>query len=278
MDNYIKLVFTVVPPYPYTDLLFEELAQIGFDAFENEEEYTAAYIKEKDFSQQLLDELPLLKNVNVAVSFKKENIQGKNWNEVWEKSFEPVLISDKVMIRAPFHMPAESVLYDIIIEPKMSFGTGHHPTTCLMIENMLKIKINNKNVLDLGCGTGILSVMASKLGAKSIMAVDTEEQAVLNTRENLLNNNVVNTLVEKGTANDLQSQSFHVILANINKNVLINTMEYFSKSLMPGGMLLLSGFFESDNNDLLQIAEANKLHFVSALSKDHWSSLCLTKN
>ncbi len=269
----------------FSEILMAEIAEVGFDTFMETEKGFEAYVEEKKFDSLLLDEVKTKYKAVNPLLFFWDIIQKKNWNEEWENSLEPIIVDDRCLIRAEFHkienLPAGSqgkYPYEIIITPKMSFGTGHHQTTYLMIKNQLGINHENKRLMDAGCGTAILSIMASKLKAKEIEAFDIDEWSVINGKENIENNHCANIRIHHGKIHEMDFQGeFDIILANINKNVLLAEMKLYASYLGKNGQLLLSGFFTEDIDDLLE--EANKHGFVEQNrdERENWAALLLKK-
>ena len=248
--NYKVLEFDEPEPEKQ-EILIAFLAEAGFEMFEETDSGIKAFVEESSYDENKLDELVISRFS--AISFSVSQIPRENWNEVWEKNFEPMQVGE-VYIRAPFHPKKEGVKYELIIEPKMSFGTGHHATTTLMIREMLKTDFSDKKVLDMGCGTSLLAILASKRGAAEIVAVDIDDWAVENSRENCVRNSIENITVMKGDAGTIKGLHFDIILANINRNVLLDDMQAYSESLVPGGEIILSGFYENDMDAILQCA------------------------
>ena len=275
--NYIKVDFTVHPPEPFRDILIASLSEAGFESFMETETGLQAFIAESSFDRTFLDEMNLLKNDLAVVSFNIETIAEQNWNAVWESDFHPIEVGDQCRIRAPFHA-SRDVPYEIIVAPKMSFGTGHHETTWLMMKQMLDLDIHGKSVLDMGTGTGVLAILAAKMGAADVVAIDNDSHAFENALENVALNQPVDIAVEKGAADQINGRTFQVILANINKNVLLHDMQTFTDALEKEGKLLLSGFFESDVTDLVRKAESCGLRLHRKSEKNHWAVLELQKN
>ncbi len=252
----------------YNDVLLNEaiiawLGENDFDMFEERNDGVNAYIQAKLFKE---DDL---KNVLSAIPGSKDNIRyettfikDQNWNTKWESNFEPVVIAGCVYIRAPFHKKETEYQYEIIIEPKMSFGTGHHATTALMIQLMLEVEIKNKKVLDMGCGTGVLSILADKLGANEITAIDIEEWAYKNSLENCERNKAEKVSVFMGDVTLIQAKKYDIIFANINKNILLSDLSFYSESLNPGGEILLSGILSNDKVIINQCALSCGLRFI----------------
>jgi len=257
----------------FADILTAELGELGFDAFVETEEGFSAYIEEEKYSEEALQETLQRYAGLVQVTYGVQKIERQNWNEEWERNFEPLFIGGKVSVRASFHPKPEQAVYDIVINPKMSFGTGHHETTTLMIENQLTLDHQGKRVLDMGCGTGILAIMAGELGAAGIVAVEIEDWTVENARENAELNNYSQIDVRLGGAETIAGEEpFDIILANINRNVLLEDMPAYIAVLRPQGWLLLSGFYTEDLPVLQQKAEALGLQYQSHRVKNNWVS------
>jgi ribosomal protein L11 methyltransferase len=256
------------------EILIAFLGEIGFETFQETDDGLKAYIPEQDFDEKTFDE-EITGKFN-SLSFSVSSIPQQNWNEVWEKNFEPVQVGD-VYIRAPFHESRKDVKHELVIEPKMSFGTGHHATTSLMILEMLKTDFRDKSVLDMGCGTSLLAILASKSGAGNILAIDIDDWAVENSAENCARNKVFNVEVQKGNATAVQGRLFNNILANINRNVLLEDMKVYAEALLPGGEILFSGFYETDIDAIRECAESYGLVFKSSDSLNQWAVLKFKK-
>jgi len=260
----------------FRDILIAELAEIGFDTFQETDEGFEAYVEGEKFNQKELDEINERYTQLTTFTFSFDKIEKRNWNEEWEKSYEPIIVDDQCLIRAEFHNIQKKYPYEIIITPKMSFGTGHHQTTYLMIRAQMGIDHRSKRVMDAGCGTAILSIMASKLGAAQVEAFDIDEWSVINGKENLEINKCPNINLQQGKITEVKlSGQFDIILANINKNVLLDEMKIYSKYLRPGGQLLLSGFYTQDIPDLLAAASKYHLTEIRRDEKENWASLLL---
>ncbi|QHL87746.1 50S ribosomal protein L11 methyltransferase [Nibribacter ruber] len=275
--DYIEVTFTSSPDY--TDILIAELGELGYDTFQETENGFQAYAPEDQFSEEALQEV--VERYSFAGSFPYEvkRIAKQNWNEEWEKNFEPLFIANQVSVRADFHPKPEGVQYDVVITPKMSFGTGHHETTTLMIENQLTLSHVGKRVLDMGCGTGILAIMAEQLGARQVLGVDIEDWTVENAQENAERNHCQTLEVRLGDASVLAGEApFDMILANINRNVLLEDMPGYSNLLQPQGPLVLSGFYTEDLPLLQEKAAACGLTFETSRSKNNWVSAIFRKN
>jgi ribosomal protein L11 methyltransferase len=275
--QYLRI--TIQLPSEFHEILIAELNEKGYDSFEEKEDGVDAYISESAYSELDLSAISEKYKGLFTFSFKVEKLENKNWNEEWEKNFQPVIIADKCIVRASFHQPPKTYPYDIIINPKMSFGTGHHETTWMMIENQLGIDHRNKQVMDAGSGTGILAIMASKLGAAHVSAFDVEEWAFENLKENISLNGCHNIFTALG---DIESISlplpvYDIILANINKNVLMAEIPSYAGRLQSGGILVLSGFYKDDCADLLEMSEKHGLEKSGENEKNRWASLILKK-
>ena len=262
----------------FAEILMAEVAEAGFDTFLETEQGFEAYTEENKAEARQLELIKeKYKHVQPLIFFE-DKIHKQNWNEEWEKNVDPVIVEDECLIRAEFHKIEKKYPYEIIITPKMSFGTGHHQTTYLMVKNQLKIDHHNLQVMDVGCGTAILSVMASKRGAKKIESLDIDLWSIENGRENAVVNRCNNINIRQGTIFSFSwPDKFDIILANINKNVLMEEMKIYSKNLVTGGLLLLSGFYKHDQQDLLVEGQRHGLAKQSQDERDSWASLVLKK-
>lgn len=271
--QYLEFKFDITPYKPGTELLIAELSDYGFDGFRENHDHLLAYIPKEDFNEKTFSDLYILRSEDFKVKFSKKIMEDQNWNEVWESNFKPVEINGLCILRAPFHpAPEKDIEYDIVVEPKMSFGTGHHATTFLMMEELLKMekKIKNKEVLDMGSGTGVLGILASKMGASSVTAIDNDHWAFTNAVENFELNNVENGEVFEGDASMLNDKRFNIILANINRNILVEDIPVYNKFLEKNGHLLLSGFLKQDEGIIAKVAEENDLTVLHSREKDNW--------
>jgi ribosomal protein L11 methyltransferase len=225
----------------FTEILMAEVAETGFDTFMETEKGFEAFVEEEKYDAPALEAVRGKYNTQTPLTFSFDRIEKQNWNEAWEKNYEPINVEDRCLIRAEFHKPLKQYPYEIIITPKMSFGTGHHQTTYLMIKNQMAIDHRNKRVMDAGCGTAILSVMACKLGAKEVEAFDIDEWSVVNGKENMEINGCENIHLQQGKITEVTlSGKYGIVLANINKNVLLEEMRIYSTYLDQDGLLLLS--------------------------------------
>ncbi len=269
--DYIELDIKVTPRQPGTDLLISELSENGFESFVETENGFLAYIPAKDFSESSVNSIHAFENEMGEVEFSKKTIPAQNWNAEWEKDYQPIFISNKLLIRAPFHAPVSGMEMELVIQPQQSFGTGHHPTTRLMAEKLLTMPLEKRYVLDMGCGTGVLAILANKLGASKVIGIDIETNSVENARENAGRNSVVDVTIEEGTENQIQGRKFDIVLANINKNVLLKAMGIYADAMNGNGELLLSGFFITDVDELKSEANKNGLNFISVESDGEWA-------
>jgi ribosomal protein L11 methyltransferase len=277
---YTQVTFLLAPVDPWRDILTVELADIGYDSFE--EGFTdqlstrgelRAYIPSAHFNPTKLSELLTLRDPHVAVNWTSEEIADRNWNAEWESSFSPVEVGDQVRIRADFHAPAEGFTHDLVITPRMAFGTGHHATTRMMVLAMLPLDLKGKDVCDLGCGTGVLAILGERMGALSAVAIDIDPGAVDNARENIIRNDCQAITVEVGDASSLEGRTFDLILANIERNVLLDAMPRLAAALKPGGAVFLSGFVVTDRHMLAQSAKDNGLEIAERLEEGDWALL-----
>ncbi len=263
----------------YTEILIAELAEAGFGMFMENEEGFEADADESDVDQGQLTAIREKYGHVKPLTFILSSVEKQNWNEEWEKNVTPVMIGDQVIIRAEFHKVSTPFPYEIIITPKMSFGTGHHQTTYLMVKSQLTIDHTNKRVMDAGCGTAVLSIMASKRGARIIEAFDIDEWSIINGQENATVNQCTNIRIRQGTIADFQwAESFDIIMANINRNILLNEMESYAHHLIPGGLLQLSGFYVSDISHLVEEAKKYRLTAIAQDEREQWATLRLRKD
>lgn len=273
--RYTKVVATISPfTSEKAEILTALLADVGFESFMETETGLEAYIQNADFRQELLDDVKLpFDDTNVEYSISE--LEDKDWNEEWEKNYyQPIVIDDKCIVRSPFHPAQPEIPIEIIIEPKMSFGTGHHETTSMMIESILEINVTGHRVLDMGCGTGILAILASKRGASEILAIDIDEWCIRNSEENCQLNSTGNIIIKQGDASILSGEGmFDIIIANINRNILLADMKAYLKQLKPGGLILFSGFYESDFNVIDEEAKSLNLRLINRKEKNNWTAL-----
>ncbi|MGN6394611.1 MAG: 50S ribosomal protein L11 methyltransferase [Mucilaginibacter sp.] len=270
--NYTEILFTTNPTEDYQqDLLIDTLGEIGFDTFEEVEGGFKAYIPSDDFDQKTLDKALAGYSDLFEFSYTIAEIPQKNWNEVWESNFEPITIGSQIHVRATFHQSKPEFPYEIVIDPKMAFGTGHHQTTSMMLQLMLDNDFKGKKVLDMGCGTGILAIMASKLGAKEITAIDYDPVCYESTIENAQLNGIANITAICGSKEAIPYETFDTILANINRNILLDQMHRYCAVLKPLGEIYFSGFYESPDLEIItEEAGKNGLNYLSHKKDKDW--------
>jgi ribosomal protein L11 methyltransferase len=271
VDTYIELSLQIDPDF--VEIMMAELAELGFESFVETDEGLEAYIQEAIFNDLAIKRMLEEYAERTAISYSFKQIAKQNWNEEWEKNFQPISIGNDIYVRADFHEAQPNYLYEIIITPKMSFGTGHHETTSMVMEHQLTISHEGKKVLDVGTGTGILAVLASKLGASHICAFDIDEWSVENTIENVALNNANNVSVRLGTIEDEPQEKYEIVLANINRNILLQQIPAYSTFMAAGASLVISGFYEADIADIQAVAESVGLKKVAQLSKNQWASV-----
>ncbi|WP_162418291.1 50S ribosomal protein L11 methyltransferase [Cyclobacterium roseum] len=271
--------FNITCTSEYKDILIAELADIGFDSFLETETGFDACILSGTLDTSLWKNFLERYENPAQIKVNERRLPKMNWNEEWEKNYDPISLTDKVYVRATFHPSRkDEFIHEIIINPKMSFGTGHHATTFLMLEWMLSLDLQAKKVMDAGSGTGILAIMAKKLGAKEVIAFDIDEWSVENGNENFEINGLTGLYMQKGSVTTVEAPGqFDLILANINKNVLLDEIKTYSTKLTPGGQLLLSGFYEGDSEDIRREAGLYNLKPVGQKTNHQWAALLFTK-
>jgi len=264
----------------FTEILMAELAEAGFESFVETDEGLSAYIPEEDFNETVLKELIAKYSETTAIASSWKSLERKNWNEEWERSYEPIEVGKDIRVRATFHEPDPDFTYDLLIQPKMSFGTGHHETTWLVMNEQLNLPHAGLSIMDVGCGTGILAILASKLGAVSLVGFDIDEWAVENTAENFAMNGLgAEAEVFKGTINEVPAdKKFGGILANINRNILLDEIPKYVSHLLPGGWLVTSGFYEMDQADIENCGAKNGLTKLRSNTRNQWATVIFEKN
>ena len=269
---YIAYKFRVKLLQPATEILIAELGYAGFESFVETPNGMIAYIRKEDWNEAILDDIQILKRSEFTIEYEFSEIEQTNWNAEWEKSFQPIEVDGLCTVRAPFHDKSNAT-YDIVIEPKMSFGTGHHETTHMMIQHILQNDFVEKTVLDMGCGTGVLAILAEMKGATSIDAIDIDNWCYINSLENVERNNCSKISVYEGDVNLLKNKSYNTIIANINRNILLQDLETYIGSLKPNGELYLSGFYKDDISLIDSKCNSLGLKHVETLEKNHWVAL-----
>ena len=277
MDNiYIEYNFTVNPKEPAIEILIAELGSVGFESFVENENGVTGYIQKKDWNTAILEEVFILKSDEFSIAYKQNEVAQTNWNAEWEKNFQPIQVDDIVSIRAPFH-ENPNLKYDIVIEPKMSFGTGHHETTHMMVRHLLQLDLEHKKVLDMGCGTGILAIFAEMKGAQPIDAIDIDTWCYENSLENVARNNCEHISVFKGDSALLTNRNYEVIIANINRNILLSDMEVYANCIQEKGVLLLSGFYQEDISIIDAEVSKYNLKLETFIERNNWVALKYNK-
>jgi Ribosomal protein L11 methylase len=272
MNNYIKIEIKTSSK-EQSEILIAELSGINFDAFEEADDSLSAFIKEENFNDDELNEIFSSKNIY----YSKTTIADTNWNAKWESEFEPVIVNDFVAVRANFHQPIKNVKHEIIITPKMSFGTGHHATTYLMLQQMEGIDFTNNTVLDFGTGTGVLAIMAKKSGAQKVVAIDNDEWSINNAKENFAANNC-NGIILRQRDNLHDIGKFDIVLANINLNIITNSIDQLNLITHPTSQLLLSGFLFTDEHILIKKFTTAGFAHVATYKRNEWIAMLLTKS
>jgi ribosomal protein L11 methyltransferase len=271
-NNYIGYHFTISPKELGSEILVAELEEKAFESFMETEEGISAYVQKDLWTNTILEDVEILSNSEFKISYEIEEIEQVNWNEEWEKNFEPIDVDGKCHVRAPFH-PKTDAEFDIVIEPKMSFGTGHHETTPMMIQHLLETDVINMKTLDMGCGTAILAILAEMKGAKPIDAIDIDNWCYLNSIENAERNNCSQITVYEGDASLLVGKKYDLIIANINRNILLNDMQQYVDCLNPEGTILFSGFYNDDIPFIDESCTNKGLTFVKKYERNNWVSL-----
>ncbi|MFV0237827.1 MAG: 50S ribosomal protein L11 methyltransferase [Flavobacteriales bacterium] len=269
--NYIEYTFTVAPLQPTTEILIAELSLIKFDSFSETKTGLQAYILAENEDKDALENLQIIQNKDFLISYTRNVIDPINWNEEWEKNFDPIEVADQCYVRATFHKPKPMYPYEIVINPKMSFGTGHHETTYMMLQQILHHNMKKKHVLDMGCGTAILAMLSKMKGADFVKGIDIDKWAIENAIENIKRNKLDISLTQ-GTATLLKPETFDVILANINRNILLQDATHYIDALTTDGVLFLSGFYLEDLPIVCECFEKNGVNFVSYKEKNNWVS------
>ena len=268
MNEFVQIEFPSVSA-EQKDILIAKLTIISFEGFEETENGLKAFVAANEYNENALNDI----TGEQETSFNKTIIKATNWNEVWESNFDPVVVDDFVAIRANFHSPIKGVEHEIVVTPKMSFGTGHHATTYMMIQQMKQIDFTDKTVLDFGTGTGVLAILAEKLGAKKIVAIDNDDWSIANAEENIRTNSCSRIELEKADT-PVSAFSFDIILANINKNVIVENFPLLVKQTAKGGVLLFSGILREDEDVVFRNSVEYSLHLKQTTVRDNW--LCLS--
>ena len=269
--NYIEYDFTVSPTEMGAEILTAELAEVGFDSFVDTPTGLKAYISKDLWREDILENIYLLSNPEFTISYQVTEIEQVNWNEEWEKNFSPIVVENLCTVRANFH-PIPSTPYDIVITPKMSFGTGHHETTYMMLQQLIPLSLQEAKVLDMGCGTGILAIMAALRGAHDITAIDIDPWCVENATENVQQNDCSFITIKEGDVSLIAGEQYNLILANINRNILLSDISAYTQALLPQGLLLVSGFYEEDLPAIKEKCQEVGLTYLSHIERNRWVS------
>jgi len=268
--HFLEFIFTPLRSEEEKAVLIAELLEAGFESFVDEEHSLMGYIASEHYIKDLVDHITFLKD-HPEIKFKVKPLEDINWNREWESNYQPVTIAGRCYVRAPFHPSLPGMTYEIVIEPKMAFGTAHHETTQLMAGWLMDLDVRGKEVLDMGCGTGILAILANKMGAGNVTAIDNDEWAWRNGMENFRINDVAAGKVYAGDASLIRPDSFDLILANINRNVLLQDMKAYHSGLRKNGILLLSGFYQQDIESIMASAAENALQFKASRTLNDWT-------
>lgn len=270
---YVEFNFQVEPLQPGTEILIAELGYAGFESFVETEQGVLAYIQKDEWKEGLLDDIQILGSSEFNIEYTQSEIEQVNWNKEWEKNFQPIVVDERCAVRAPFHAKY-NVPYEIVIEPKMSFGTGHHETTFMMLQFILENSFEGKKVLDMGCGTAVLAILAKLKGASEVDAVDIDDWCVENSLENVSRNGCASIKVFLGDASVLPKQpTYDTIIANINRNILLQDMEVYHGCLNQGGSLFLSGFYKEDLPMITECCNNLGMQYVEHKEKNNWISV-----
>jgi ribosomal protein L11 methyltransferase len=272
--SWIEYKITLKPFSPFNEIVVALLAEENFESFTEQDENVFAYIRKENMNTENVDQI--LSNIDCENSYTTQEIEEQNWNKIWEEQFEPIEVENFCRIRAPFHQLKPGFI-DIVIEPKMSFGTGHHSTTFMMLKAMhdFRGRIKDSKLLDMGCGTAILAIAAEKIGAQNIMAIDNDQWAYENSIENTAKNNCSLIDVKLGDASTIKGLNFDVVLANINRNILSKDLVFYKEVLNKNGLVFLSGFFTTDVSQILEVTNQLNLKLISEYSNESWACLVL---
>ena len=273
---YIEYCFYVNPKIPWEDILLAELQMLPFESFINTKDGLNGYVPLSNHKKNFLESIGLLNKKEVVIKVSRSEIFPENWNAQWESKFDPIFIGDECVIRADFHENQDKK-FELIINPKMSFGTGHHPTTHMMVEFILETSLIHKTILDMGCGTGILGILALKKGALRVKAIDNDPMCIKNSIENAKRNNCKNFHAYEAASLNLEYHLYDIIFANINTNILLDQISSYAQVLKKGGSLFLSGFYENDARILYNICQKENLNLISSKESEAWCAMKFLK-
>ena len=276
--RYLRCTLEFTPAEPAREIFIAALSELGFESFEETESGLKAYVQEPLWNEGAFRALPYLEHPDWEVIWDTDWIEPRNWNAQWEKAYDPIRVRDLCAVRAPFHKVSDGIAFDIVISPKMSFGTGHHQTTFLMLDYLLDVDLKGKSVLDVGAGTGVLAILAGMKGAGPVTAIDIDPWSFENCRENTARNAQDGIEVLQGEVGAVKERRYDVVLANINKNVLLADLKTYARILKREGILLLSGFYRQDLPDLQNTASDQGLHFLDSRERNEWTAARFLKN
>jgi ribosomal protein L11 methyltransferase len=277
--EYLELTVSISPRNPWAEILVSQLADLGFESFVDTETGIQAYAPTALIELENVIAASILSSntEDFTLEFSTQLIPHQNWNAQWESDFQPVEVEGRLTILAPFHVSDQSTEIEVIIQPQMSFGTGHHQTTWMMSKALLDLDKVPSDILDMGTGTGVLAILAEKLGGKNITAIDIEDWSVENTIENAARNGCTEIHALHGDIDLIEGANYHLVLANINKNILKSHLHAYATALHENGLLMLSGFFETDADELIACCKQEGLQLVKQLTKETWAALILEK-
>jgi ribosomal protein L11 methyltransferase len=274
--DYIQVSITGIPDGE-REILMAQLAELGFESFTESEEGVQGFVPENLFNETEVNSWLQRYGSTTGIFFRTERIRAQNWNAIWESEYEPVVIDGKCMVRAPFHDPLPGMEFDLVIEPRMSFGTAHHETTSHMLGMLMEEDLRGKRVLDMGCGTAVLAILAYKMGAGSVVAIDNDEWAFSNAQDNIVRNNAFPVVVIQGDASSIPGPAYDVIIANINRNILLRDISVYTEYLAPSGVLFMSGFYEDDLAAVTTASTAAGLSYVKHKVNNRWVGVKYSK-
>ena len=281
MNDYTKIEFKVTPNEEVaTDVLAALLAEVGFESFVPNEEGLEAYVPHNLYDESnitaVIENFPL---EGYTITYNSEFIEGEDWNAEWEKNyFQPIVLGEECVIHSTFHTDVPKARYDILIDPKMAFGTGYHQTTCHMLRAILASDMNGKSVLDMGCGTALLAILARKHGATDVVAIDIDEFAYENAKENVVLNNTPDIEVRLGGADAIKEDDcFDYVIANINRNILLADMVNYVRCMHPGSQIFISGFYTEDMEVLKEEAARHGLRYIGYAEDNRWAMMKFEK-